>query len=919
MGFFSKVFKAITGAIGDVIGWVTGIEEPDFEDTQRGFLVNKQSNDAAIPVIYGERKIGGTRVFVSTSGDKNKYLYIALVLCEGEVQSIGDVYINDTISTDSKFSGLVTIEKFTGTDAQTYSTVLAQADDTWGANHRLRGVAYLAVKLQYSQDVFSGMPTIECIVQGRKVYDPRTAATAYSTNPALCLRDFLTNPRYGKGLASALIDDDSFVAAANTCDTLVTRYTGAGSNQKLFECNAIIDTSNKLFDNVKRILSGMRGLMPYSNGIYSLIIEKDESSTFDLTAANITSDIQLTSANKNKKYNKVVVKFVNPDANWQTDSVFWPPAGSSEETAFLTADNDQELSTEVTLNTITNYYSARDIARIICLASRENELTANLTATSEAFAMAVGDVCRLEHESMGWTGASRQLFRVSAMQLMESGEAKLTLQQYTSTIYPWAEGTEAEVNQESTLPDPLDIAAPTGLSVTESTYLADDGTVFPALFVSFTNESGFAISYEVQWRTGANDYQSALTSVEQYEIKGIETGQNYDVRVRAINTLGVRSAFVSTSSTADGDTTAPGIPTGVAATGGLREVTISWVKPTDTDFSFVEIWENTADDSAGASKVATSGGDHFVRTGLGYDVTRYYWVKSVDYTGNTSEFSSSAFATTLQVGSDAFTQDVLDLIDDAGNVKPVGSLPASGVDGEIVFLTTTNALYRWDTGATNWVPAVDAAVSIENGTITGNKVVANTITGGLLATAGIITNSAQIDNLVVTGAKISNGAITNAKIGTAAVDTLKIAGQAVTIPSSSYTEADFTVTRSNDGTWHDIASVTYTSTGNSAIIIATCLIKSKITVDFEDGTRLWASIRITDSSSNVIYYSPNILDVTRYNSNEEDRVSAALSLIDTPLVGTETYTMQFYGEVYNESFVSIKASNRAITVLEVKR
>ena len=35
----------------------------EFDDFERGILLNKQSNDANIPVIYGERLVGGTRVF----------------------------------------------------------------------------------------------------------------------------------------------------------------------------------------------------------------------------------------------------------------------------------------------------------------------------------------------------------------------------------------------------------------------------------------------------------------------------------------------------------------------------------------------------------------------------------------------------------------------------------------------------------------------------------------------------------------------------------------------------------------------------------------------------------------------------------------------------------------------------------------
>ena len=48
----------------------------DFEETERGILVNKQSNNACVPVIYGERLVGGTRVFIETSGTDNTYLML---------------------------------------------------------------------------------------------------------------------------------------------------------------------------------------------------------------------------------------------------------------------------------------------------------------------------------------------------------------------------------------------------------------------------------------------------------------------------------------------------------------------------------------------------------------------------------------------------------------------------------------------------------------------------------------------------------------------------------------------------------------------------------------------------------------------------------------------------------------------------
>ena len=71
----------------------------EFDDFERGLLINKQSNDANIPVIYGERLVGGTRVFMETSGTDNTYLYMAIVMSEGEINSIEEVRVDDKVVT----------------------------------------------------------------------------------------------------------------------------------------------------------------------------------------------------------------------------------------------------------------------------------------------------------------------------------------------------------------------------------------------------------------------------------------------------------------------------------------------------------------------------------------------------------------------------------------------------------------------------------------------------------------------------------------------------------------------------------------------------------------------------------------------------------------------------------------------------
>ena len=117
MGIFSKATKIVTKVINPLrvitsifkmnpklaifaiaATWLFGSllrkqDNPDFGDTEfdnfeKGILLNKQSNDATIPIVYGERLVGGTRVFIETSGTDNTHLYVCLVLCEGEINGI---------------------------------------------------------------------------------------------------------------------------------------------------------------------------------------------------------------------------------------------------------------------------------------------------------------------------------------------------------------------------------------------------------------------------------------------------------------------------------------------------------------------------------------------------------------------------------------------------------------------------------------------------------------------------------------------------------------------------------------------------------------------------------------------------------------------------------------------------------------
>ena len=97
----TKIFSAPIKIITKALSWLSPKPQvPDFGDSEfdtyeKGVLINKQSNDANIPVIYGTRLVGGTRVFMETSGTDNTYLYMAIVMAEGEINDITSIRIDD--------------------------------------------------------------------------------------------------------------------------------------------------------------------------------------------------------------------------------------------------------------------------------------------------------------------------------------------------------------------------------------------------------------------------------------------------------------------------------------------------------------------------------------------------------------------------------------------------------------------------------------------------------------------------------------------------------------------------------------------------------------------------------------------------------------------------------------------------------
>ena len=110
-----------------------------------------------------------------------------------------------------------------------------------GTSDKFLGVAYVYIQMVFDAEKFGGgIPAISFKVKGKNVFDPRTGAVASSdlqrSNPALIIRDYLTNTQYGLKAKTSEINDTTnaggIASAANTCDQNVTLADGSTTERR---------------------------------------------------------------------------------------------------------------------------------------------------------------------------------------------------------------------------------------------------------------------------------------------------------------------------------------------------------------------------------------------------------------------------------------------------------------------------------------------------------------------------------------------------------------------------------------------------------------------------------------------------------------------------------------------------------------
>jgi hypothetical protein len=633
----------VSAAVGVTIGTIAAVKQmvpklpnqPTFGADLRSQTVSSRSPLATQKIIYGRTRAGGAIVHMEST-DKNKFLHIVIAISAHEIDAFEKVFFDEKeVVLDGSgigFDGKARVQYKLGTDSQTaFSSLVSESEAGWTSSHRLRGRAAAYIRLEYDQDKFpNGVPNISFLVRGKKIYDPRSATTAWSANPALIVADYLSNTRYGLSASfSTEIDSTTLIAAANICDENVN--LSGGGTEKRYEAHGVIDTANTPEQILNRILSSMSGTTVYVGGKWKIIAGAYKTPTLTFDENDLTGGIRVQSLlSRRDTFNCVKGVFSSSLDNYiATD---FPPIISD---TFIAQDSGQKVFKSIELTMTTSATMAQRLAKIELLRSRQ-QIAVSMPMKLSALQMTVGDVVNINNTRMGWANKKFEVVSLN-ITVQEVIGVDVELREISTDVFDWSTSEEQAFDPapNTNLPDAFTVLAP-GLSLSDKIEIVKE-QIITVLVAEVTGGDLFATNYEVQVKKQSDSKWISLGQSKSnvFEFPFVEDSVVYNVRARAINAFGVRSSFTTASRQIVGQTAPPQNVTGFSLNIVGNTAHFTWDAVTDLDLSHYKIryssqttgatYSNAVDLIPKISRPAT-----FATTAA---MTGTYFVKAYDKSG----------------------------------------------------------------------------------------------------------------------------------------------------------------------------------------------------------------------------------------------------------------------------------------------
>ncbi|EOV1625229.1 phage tail protein, partial [Escherichia coli] len=148
---------------------------------------------------------------------------------------------------------------------------------------------------------------------------------AYSNNPAWCLWDMLTHPRYGMGkrLGAADVDKWALYAIGQYCDQRVP--DGFGGTEPRMTFNAYLSQQRKAWDVLSDFCSAMRCMPVWNGQTLTFVQDRPSDVVWPYTSSDVVVDdngvgFRYSFSALKDRHTAVEVNYTDPQNGWQTST-----------------------------------------------------------------------------------------------------------------------------------------------------------------------------------------------------------------------------------------------------------------------------------------------------------------------------------------------------------------------------------------------------------------------------------------------------------------------------------------------------------------------------------------------------------------------------------------------------------------------
>jgi hypothetical protein len=551
-------------------------------------------------IVLGRDRTSGPLAAWFTFGNVGQNHTFAVVLAGHECDAVEQIYFNDDLVTisDSQVvapakylsaSGgvLFGVEVHLGGPGQVASPALMAAaaeagvPSAWDATRVGTGICYLVINMVADYNALGqiGVPNVSAVVRGVKAYDPRTGVTAWTQNPAILARWFLVESIYSPPTLSAEINTTELNASANICEEGV--YFSPSQYEGRYTANGALSSAASPLVNLNHILQAMDGDAVWIAGAWQVMAGyyRPPALTLDESALSDAAITIQPYAPRASLFNAVSGTFIGPAFNYEATS--YPLVQVAQ---YLADDNGEELVSDVNFVLVNDSRRCQMIGWQRLTRARQ-QLTIQLGTNLKGYDTAPLQNITLNLAEFGYTS---KVFSVRRRQFI-GNQLQYTLQETGPAVWAWdytLAGTAVDLPNTS-LPNPATLAAPGAPAVVQELYQTTGSagvrvkSIVTWSEVSDQYASGYLLEYKA---AGSTDWTRRPRVADATDTVVDLLPGTYNFRVRAENSIGMRSGYsATTTKELQGLTAAPADVSNFTVTkvGGVAYG--NWALTTDLD------------------------------------------------------------------------------------------------------------------------------------------------------------------------------------------------------------------------------------------------------------------------------------------------------------------------------------------------